>query len=166
MRPLIVMRCVTAVLLSAGAACAAAQDDVGMARLLTCLQPDSRDAARATAALHARAQDDGRGGLRVAGPVRAGGLCIENAQVMAAFGGLMIMGTLCDGAGPQALTDFVRGVQGGLAEKAAPARPGMLGVFEAQDYTLAVFRGEPGREPDPASKRIGYTCGYVGSGPQ
>jgi hypothetical protein len=70
MRPLIVMRCVTAVLLSAGAACAAAQDD-------------------------------GRGALRVAGPVRAGGLCIENAQVMAALGGLMIMGTLCDGTGPQ-----------------------------------------------------------------
>jgi len=78
----------------------------------------------------------------------------------------MIIGTLCDGADPAALTGFVRGEEGRLKEKAAPAHPGILGTFEAPDYTLVVSRGDPTREPDPASKRIAYTCGYIGSGPQ
>jgi len=147
----------------------AADDDSLLAQLLTCRQPAGPTAgAAASKALEARATAGADGIWKIAGRIQAGKLCIENAQMSAAFGVMMASGSVCDGE-PAALIDFLKRSDSGLKPAAEAPHPGMVAAFEAPKYAITLYRGEPGfkgSRPDPADQRLSYMCSYQGSGPQ
>lgn len=168
MRLFKVWRLASALILATGSASVVAEPEVPLARVLTCnLQADTPYFSGAENALKGRTINDDHGGMRIAGPLHFGDLCIENVYVAAAFGVFAVAARLCDGE-PKPLTDFVRRVEPGLEPNPIPLQPGFVAIYQAPRYSLVIFRGEPGlpAEPDPTSARLSYTCTYVGSGPQ
>ncbi len=143
-----------------------AEEEITIAHIVTCtVQADDETFSKASRVLKAHASKKGDDGPFVAvDRVQVGELCIENAKVGTAFGVLMSMGTLCR-PDSRPLVEFVQRAQAGLTPKPLPPDPGVLAMFAAPKYQLAVFKGE-GLTADPESKRISYNCGYQPTGAQ
>lgn len=147
----------------------AADDDTLLAQLLTC-QPaeDARVRMNMLKVLEARSTKNGDGRAKIGGRIQVGKLCIDNAELAAAFGVFMATGSMCD-AEPAPLTDFLQQTKSDV-KPTHPAPPAhVLAAFEAPKYSMTVYRGEPGFQPkiqEPASQRVSYLCAFQESGPQ
>jgi hypothetical protein len=154
--------------LLAVAAYAKADDEKSLVQILTCnLQGDRHSIYDSWKILEPRATKLGDGSYKIAGRFRFGDVCIENAQVAAAFGVFTTIASLCNGD-PKSFIDFLKTTESNPAPRATPPVPGMVAAFEAPKYMLTLFHGEPALEakPDPASKRLVYLCAHQFSGAQ
>jgi hypothetical protein len=146
---------------------AGADNETDFVDILTCnLKGGDQHFSDAAQALEARAKSDGNGGYRIEGPFHLGELCIRNANFAGSFGVFMASASLCSGDA-KPLIDFLRTRQSKLISKAPPSL-GVISVFEAPNFGVSLFYGEPSLrvETNPKSKRLSYFCIYAGSGPQ
>ena len=145
-----------------------AGNDQELLGALTCwLDRDIKSLARISRYMESKAEKTADGDWYLSERIRGDEACVEHATVAAAFGVYMTVAAVCDGDVESFKRFLVRGK--GLAQEVAPPdHPAALAAFQAPNYSLVLFRGEPvpGREPDPASSTVSYICTYRGGGPQ
>lgn len=135
--------------------------------LLTCAVPlDDRSRYANWEQLKPRATEGPDGELRLAGTLRMGELCIQDVQVVAAFGVALVSATLCTST-EEPLLKYIQTSRSGWSRVKDEERPpGVLAVFDAPEETnLIIYRGSLDK-PDASSRVLGYTCTKKYSGHQ
>jgi hypothetical protein len=113
------------------------------------------------------------GGFVVPGPIRAQGLCIQNANIAAGFGVYMVVGELCN-LTPQPLFDWLAKNRPSLPRSKTDVEPRLLAAFRNQKESVSIFYGRASLQSraaddlrqDTKERQLSYACSLKGSGPQ
>lgn len=149
-------------------ACLARAGD-GQLEALTCTAALHSDPAAVNVwkELQSRGRRIGDGQFVLDGRFTSGNLCIQNANVGAAFGVLVVVAEVCeDSAEP--LRDFVLSRRPDLRPSSPPLANGVLAEYQSAKVAFSLFKGAPSLvpTPDPGSHRVSYVCSFQSGGAQ